>query len=115
MLTVKQNGVRVVSPDLTTSQTEDFNRDSIFKILVVECGFQASHRDSVWTHTKDDRFSVQLDTRNNRFLFEYKYTSDSHAFPPDMTNLELISRFLETSRDFFLYVSPRIKTTKISE
>jgi hypothetical protein len=56
MLTVKQNGVRVVNPDLTTSQTEDFNRDSIFKILVVECGFQASlHRDNVWTHTKDDQ------------------------------------------------------------
>jgi hypothetical protein len=101
MLTVKQEGKRVVNPDLTTSQTEDFNRDSIFKILVVECGFQATNRKDVWTHTQDDLFSVQLDTRNNRFLFEYKYKSDSHAFPSDTTNLDFISRFLETSREFF--------------
>jgi hypothetical protein len=104
MLTVKQNGVRVVNPDLTTSQTEDLNRDSIFKILVVECGFQASHRDNVWTHTQDDLFSVQLDTKHNRFLFEYKYKSGSEGYSPDMTNLDFISRFLETSRDFFVRV-----------
>ena len=101
MLTVKQNGVRVINPDLTTSQTENFNKDSIFKILVVECGFQASHRDEVWTHTQDNLFSVQLDTKYNRFLFEYKYKSDSHAYSPDITNFDFISRFLETSREFF--------------
>lgn len=107
MLTTKQNGVRVINPDLTTSQTENFNRDSIFKILVVECGFQASHRNDVWTHTHDNQFSVQLDTKQNRFLFEYKYKSDGHVYPPDMTNLDFISRFLETSRDFFV----RVKNT----
>jgi len=101
MLTVKQNGVRIVNPDLTTSQTENFNRDSIFKILVVECGFQASHRNDVWTHTKDNLFSVQLDTKHNIFLFEYKYKSDSHSYLPDTTNLDFISMFLETSRELF--------------
>ena len=57
MLTVKQDGKRVVNPDLTASQTEDFEKDSLFKILVVECGFNASHRKNVWTHTKDKKFS----------------------------------------------------------
>lgn len=109
MLTTKQNGVRVVNPDLTTSQTEDFNKDSIFKILVVECGFQATNRKEVWTHTQDDLFSVQLDTKQNRFLFEYKYKTDSHVYPSDMTNLDFISRFLETSRDFF------VRVKKVSE
>jgi len=101
MLTVKQNGVRVVSPDLTTSQTEDFNKDSIFKILVVECGFQASHRDGVWTHTQDDLFSVQLSSKDNTIFFEYKYKSDSYIYDSKITNKELISCFLEESRKFF--------------
>ena len=104
MLTVKQNGVRIVNPDLTTSQTENFNRDSIFKILVVECGFQASHRNDVWTHTKDNLFSVQLDTKHNIFLFEYKYKSGSEGYSPDMTNFDFISRFLGLSREFFVRV-----------
>ncbi len=101
MLTVKQGGLRVVNPDLTTSQTEDFEKDSLFKILVVECGFMASPRQDVWTHTKDDKFSVQLDSSKGIFLFEYRYTSDQVAYPKKIDGVEFISRFLESSRNFF--------------
>lgn len=101
MLTVKQDGVRVVNPELIGNKARIASRDSLFKILAVECGFQASNRPNVWTHTQDDKFSTQLDIQNNRFLFEYKYKSDSYSYSPDMTNLDFISSFLETSRDFF--------------
>jgi len=101
MLTVKQNGVRIANPDLTTSQTEELNRESIFKILVVECGFQATDRKEVWTHTKDDKFSTQLFSEDNVIFFEYKYKSDSSRYKRNITNLEFISYFLEESRKFF--------------
>ena len=101
MLTVKQNGVRVVNPDLTTSQTEDFNRESIFKILVVECGFQTTNRKEVWTHTMDSKFSTQLFSEDNAIFFEYKYKSDSYTYDSKITNKEFISCFLEESRKFF--------------
>ena len=115
MLTIKQDGKRVINPDLLSHGviTAIMEKEELFPALVKECGFQASHRDEVWTHTKDDQFSVQLDTRNNRFLFEYKYKSDSHVYPSDMTNLDFISRFLETSRDFFVRV--KNPTDKVSE
>ena len=101
MLTVKQNGVRVVNPELTTSQTEDFNRDSIFKILVVECGFQATDRKNVWTHTMDDKFSVQFKSEINTLYFEYKYKSDKCHCPNQNTNIDFIALFLDESRKFF--------------
>ena len=101
MLTVKKDGVRVVNPDLTTSQTEDFNRDSIFKILVVECGFQATNRKEVWTHTIDDKFSTQLFSEDNAIFFEYRYESDSYSFNSNISNIEFISHFLDESRKFF--------------
>jgi hypothetical protein len=106
MLTTKQNGVRVVNPDLLSHgvMTSLMEKEELFPALVVECGFQASHRDNVWTHTKDDQFSVQLDTKHNRFLFEYKYKSGSEGYSPDMTNFDFISRFLGLSREFFVRV-----------
>tara|TARA_B000000557_G_scaffold263142_2_gene265332 strand:+ start:211 stop:546 length:336 start_codon:yes stop_codon:yes gene_type:complete len=101
MLTVKQNGVRVVNPDLEYVKMEEFNRDSIFKILVVECGFQATNRKEVWTHTMDSKFSTQLFSEDNAIFFEYKYKSDSYIYDSKITNKEFISCFLEESRKFF--------------
>ena len=101
MLTVKQDGKRVVNPELTTSQTEDFEKDSIFKILVVECGFQTSHRKEVWTHTMDDKFSVQFNSENDTLYFEYQYTSEVCEYPTPISNLEFIAQFLLLSRKFF--------------
>ena len=101
MLTVKQNGKRVVNPDLSTFDTEDFTRESIFKILVVECGFQASNRTDVWTHTKDDKLSVQFCSDNDTLYFEYGYSSELCEYPTTITNLEFISKFLMLSRKFF--------------
>lgn len=101
MLTVKKDGVRVVNPDLTTSQTEDFNRDSIFKILVVECGFQATHRKDVWTHTMDDKFSVQFSSEEDTIYFEYKYKADKCDCSNQATNIDFIAQFLDESRKFF--------------
>lgn len=103
MLTIKQDGKRVINPDLLSHgvMTAIMEKEELFPALVKECGFQASHRDEVWTHTQDNQFSVQLDTKQNRFLFEYKYKVDSHAYSPDIDNFDFISRFLETSREFF--------------
>ena len=101
MLTIKKDGVRIVNPDLTTSQTEDFNRDSIFKILVVECGFQATDRKNVWTHTKDHKFSVQFKSENNTLYFEYKYKSDKCDCSNQNTNIDFIEKFLDETRKFF--------------
>ena len=101
MLTVKQGGLRVVNPELIDMNTEDFKRESLFKILVVECGFQASHREDVWTHTKDDKFSVQFDSSNDTLWFEYKYTSEVCEYPTPITNKEFIEQFLMLSRKFF--------------
>ena len=101
MLTVKKDGVRVVNPDLSYAKMEQFNRDSIFKILVVECGFQATHRKEVWTHTIDNMFSTQLFSEDNAIFFEYKYKSDSYIYDSNITNIEFISSFLDESRKFF--------------
>ena len=101
MLTIKQNGKRIVNPDLTTSQTEDFNRDSIFKILVVECGFQSTHRKNVWTHTQDDLFSVQFSSEEDTIYFEYKYKVDKYDCSNQATNIDFITKFLDESREFF--------------
>ena len=101
MLTVKQGGIRVVNPDLMYMKTEEFNRESIFKILVMECGFQSSQRDDVWTHTKDDKFSVQFNPENDTVWFEYKYTSELCEYPTPISNKEFIEQFLMLSRKFF--------------
>ena len=109
MLTVKQGGRRVVNPELTPPY-KDRTKESLFKSLVVECGFMPSHRNNVWTHTKDEKFSVQLDSSKGIFLFEYKYTSDKVAYGSKMDGIEFISCFLESSRYFF-----QERAAKISE
>ena len=106
MLTVKQGGLRKVNPDLTPPY-EDRTKESLFKTLVAECGFMPSHRKNVWTHTKDEKFSVQLDTSKAVFLFEYRYTSDIVAYPKNIDGIQFISMFLESSRNFFQEVTKR--------
>ncbi len=106
MLTVKQGGLRVVNPDLTHTY-KDRTKDSLFKTLAKECGFMPSHRKNVWTHTKDDKFSVQLDSSNGVFLFEYRYKIDQVAYPQKIDGTEFISRFLESSRYFFQSVTAK--------
>jgi len=102
MLTVKQEGKRVVNPNMHLNAFLHITtKESLFEILVVECGFMASHRKDVWAHTKDDKFSVQLDYSKGFFLFEYSYTMDKVAYPKDINGAEFISRFLESSRNFF--------------
>ena len=101
MLTVKKDGKRVISPDLEYVKMEEFNRESIFKILVVECGFQATNRKEVWTHTMDNKFSTQLFSEDKAIFFEYRYKSDSYIYDSKITNKEFISCFLEESRKFF--------------
>ena len=107
MLTIKKDGRRVINPDLKFVNSKDrlkmenLNRDSIFKILVVECGFQATNRKEVWTHTMDDKFSTQLFSEDNAIFFEYKYKSDSYIYDRDISNGQLISYFLDKSREFY--------------
>lgn len=100
MLTVKQGNKRVVNPELTPPY-KDRTKEALFKTLVVECGFMPSHRNKVWTHTKDENFSVQLDSSKRLFLFEYRYTSDKVAYGDEIDGIEFISSFLESSRNFF--------------
>jgi len=100
MLTVKQEGKRIVNPNVE-SILHITTKESLFKILVVECGFMASHRKDVWTHTKDDKFSVQIDYSKGFFLFEYSYTMDKIAYPKDIGGGEFVTRFLESSRNFY--------------
>lgn len=99
MLTVKQDGKRIVNPDI--KEIEDFEKDYLFKILVVECGFMASHRKNVWTHTKDDKFSVQFDSEKNSIYFEYNYKSDKCTFFNQTKNIHFVAQFLKASRQFF--------------
>ena len=109
MLTVKQDGKRIVNPELTPPY-EDRTKESLFKSLVVECGFMPSYRKNVWTHTKDEKFSVQLDNSKGFFLFEYKYTMDKVAYPKDIGGDEFVTRFLESSRNFYQKVKPQSKS-----
>ena len=104
MLTVKQEGKRVVNPNMKNT-LHISTKESLFKTLVVECGFMASHRKNVWTHTKDDKFSVQLDSSKRIFLFEYRYTSDIVPYPKEIGGEDFITMFLESSRRFFLRVT----------
>jgi hypothetical protein len=101
MLTVKQDDKRIVNPDIDSLTEHIATKEELFKMLVAECGFIASHRNHVWTHTKDDKFSVQLDPSKGIFLFEYRYTTDQVAYSPPIGGGEFISRFLESSRNFF--------------
>lgn len=101
MLTVKQDGKRIVNPELYEVDVVDASKDSLFKILAVECGFQASKQIEVWAHTKEGDFKVRLDSDNNIFLFKYKHLADKYEYPSKSTNREFISNFLESSRNFF--------------
>ena len=110
MLTVKQDDKRIVNPDIDSLTEHLATKEELFKMLVAECGFIASHRNHVWTHTKDDKFSVQLDPSKGIFLFEYGYTSDKVVYPKKAGGAEFVNRFLESSRNFFRMVV--VKPTK---
>ena len=109
MLTVKQGRLRIVNPNIKHT-LHITTKESLFKSLVVECGFMPSHRKNVWTHTKDEKFSVQLDNSKGFFLFEYKYTMDKVAYPKDIGGDEFVTRFLESSRNFYQKVKPQSKS-----
>jgi len=106
MLTIKQNGKRVINPDITTThQTDVALKDTLFKTLMVECGFTHDMVDHVWRHTKNEEFRVAFETDNNnrsRFLFLYGADwMNATPVPKDMDSLDFITKFLDESREFF--------------
>lgn len=107
MLTIKQDGKRIINPDITTQPIDDIaTKESLFKLLVVECGFMHDIPNKKWKHTKDDNFSVGLDLGSNQFLFQYqphnKTITKMVKFPEK--GQDFISKFLESSRNFFTEV-----------
>jgi hypothetical protein len=105
MLTVKQGGVRIVNPDLSLID-KDRTKYSLFGILMFECGFHASHRADVWTHTKEEQFSVRLEPEDEVFsiIFEYLYKSEKCGYPSQISNQEYIEQFLKDARKFYYSV-----------
>mgnify|MGYP000861517657 CR=1 FL=1 len=103
MLTVKQGGVRIVNPDLSLID-KDRTKHTLFGILMIECGFHASHRADVWTHTKEEQFSVRLEPEDEVIFFEYLYKSEKCVYPSQTTNQEFIEQFLKEARKFYYSV-----------
>lgn len=98
-LTEIRNGVRC-SKRSTKGTIDEGNSDYIFKSIMVESGFENSHRDRVWNHPKDKNLSVQFVPETNKLWVEYKYNSDCLVINTSST-VEFINESLSFIRDFY--------------
>jgi hypothetical protein len=74
--------------------------DFLFKNIMVESGFENSHRDRVWNHPKDKNLSVQFVPETNKLWVEYKYNSDCLVIK-NVSQIEFINESLSFIRDFY--------------